>query len=995
MNNQINKLMEGFKNPTTETTPAMMWFWNSDINEEGITFQLENFYKQGIVNFFIHPAGGMRVMYLSDRFFELIRHAVNEAKRIGMKFWIYDENDWPSGMAGGLLREQYPEYRQDELYGQKEIIPMCGMRCMLDRPGKFLRAQRIVEKGGKYYVTDVTDLCEVIEGDDCVNVQYQSRTQGREEVYFFFSQHSDRVIYAPLSRLNSKGVRGYINILKEEVVAKWIEMTHEKYKEAVGDEFGKTVMGVFTDEPTSLYRFDGPHPAPWDDEMEEIFEKQHGYSFMPYMYTLFLEPKTPEEVKARDDFRTTLQYRYFKAFAYQVSDWCRKNNLLFTGHFGGEEHVAAMMAQGDMMEEAMIMDIPGMDTIGCKYAIDNNDYNVAPKLITSAAKFNGSKIVLSETYTTSGHDYKLWQMKRLGNRILGMGVNMMQFMGAQYSYFGSRKGCFTTYNYENPVFAHFKLYNDYVARIQHLSRATTPVANVLVFNPIRQVIQKYDMLDKRHYRHVVQDIYEDIVNGLGHNGIAFDMFSENLTQNIKVFDGYVEAYGYRYDCIVFPDMYYINGGTAELIKDLKKAGVKMIFAHSVPTQIAEKAEKLDIDFDFAPVDNMGMEVFADGNTYLLGPVDWPITDVPCGDALKTIIGDVTLNIESEGRVYINERSNEYCKVYFINNDENRKVTAYIDEVPGMVIYNITSGEEVAYPAENGRIAVELEPLEMVAAVCDTQSAEPYKADNTPKAQPAEVITVDKFDFEAVDGNQLPVAYEVFDKQTGTWEKGTALSIPGSVRLKPNEEFDLRGSVNFDYIPEKVYINLEIYGMKNLKVNGTPLEVSVNTIKYSEFDCRLDVTHLIKKGVNTVEFTTMTEPTQLYLQPPFTYFSGDFGVIKEEAKAVAPNHTLIPGGWEGQSYPYFSGTGIYKADVEIGGEFTKAEIEVECNDVTEVIVNGAWAGKVAWAPYKVDISKFVKTGINNIELKVTSTNGNLFDMPVVNGITGPVAIKLYK
>ena len=68
MNNQICKLMEGFKNPTTETTPAIMWFWNSDINEEGIAFQLEKFREQGIVNFFIHPAGGMRVMYLSDRF---------------------------------------------------------------------------------------------------------------------------------------------------------------------------------------------------------------------------------------------------------------------------------------------------------------------------------------------------------------------------------------------------------------------------------------------------------------------------------------------------------------------------------------------------------------------------------------------------------------------------------------------------------------------------------------------------------------------------------------------------------------------------------------------------------------------------------------------------------------------------------------------------------------------------------------------------------------
>ncbi|MBR5218687.1 MAG: hypothetical protein IKV89_03050 [Clostridia bacterium] len=994
MNNQICKLMEGFKNPTTETTPAIMWFWNSDINEEGIAFQLEKFREQGIVNFFIHPAGGMRVMYLSDRFFELIKFAVDEAKRTGMKFWIYDENDWPSGMAGGLLREKYPEYRQDELYGEKVTVTP-GIRVMLDRKGTFLRAHKINKKNGRYFVTDVTDKCEVIQETDNVNVQYQSFAMQNEEIYFVFSQHSDRVIYAPLSRLGSKGMRGYVNILKEEVIQKWIEMTHEGYKKVVGDEFGKTVMGVFTDEPTSLYRFDGPHPAPWDDEMEEIFEKEHGYSIMPYLYTLFLEPISPEEIKARDDFRTTLKNRYFKAFIYQVSDWCRKNNLLFTGHFGGEEHVPAMMAQGDMMEEAMVMDIPGMDTIGCKYAIDNFDYNVAPKLITSAAKFNGSKIVLSETYTTSGHDYKLWQMKRLGNRILGMGVNMLQYMGAAYSHFGSRKGCFTTYNYENPVFSHFKLYNDYIARIQHLSRQTIPVANVLVFNPIRQIIQKYDMLDKRPGRFVTQEVYEDIVNGLLYKGIGFDMFSENIIENIKVCDGYVEAYGYRYDCVVFPDMHFVNTDTANLVKELRKAGVKMVFAHSVPTIIAETGKNTGIEFSFSPADDYEMEVFVDGNAYMLGIANWPVEHTACASTLKAIIGNPTLNIEADGRVFINERSNEYCKVFFINNDENRKTTAVIDEVPGMVIYNITTGEEVKYPAKDGRISVELEALEMVAAVCDISSDESYNARTEAVAEPASVISIDKFEFEAVDGNQLPVPYEVFDKQTGTWEKGTELTLPASVRLTTCEDYDLRGTVTFDYIPEKVYVNTEIDGMRNFKINGTELEVSVNTVKFSEFDCKLDVTSLIKKGANTVEFTTKTEPTQLYLQPPFTFFSGDFGVIKEEKKAVAPNHTLTAGGWEVQGYPYYSGKGKYTVNVDVADSFTKAEIEVECNDVTEIFVNGEYAGKLAWAPFKLDITKMLKQGANKIELVVTSTNGNLFDMPVVNGITGPVEIKLYK
>ena len=252
MNNEFEQLIKEYKNPSLDYNPALMWFWNGDISEEGITYQLERFREKNIVNFFIHSTNAMHVEYLSDRYFELIKHAVKEAKRLGMKYWIYDELDWPSGMAGGLLREKYPECEQKEIYGQKECYDLYGHRTIINRRGEFLCAQRIIKKQGKYFVTDVTDLCEVSYDGKSVTVQYQSKSFLKEEVVFFFSQHSDRVIYATLGRKTSKGLRGYVNVLREETIAKFIKMTHEKYKEAIGDEFGKTVMGVFTDEPTTL-----------------------------------------------------------------------------------------------------------------------------------------------------------------------------------------------------------------------------------------------------------------------------------------------------------------------------------------------------------------------------------------------------------------------------------------------------------------------------------------------------------------------------------------------------------------------------------------------------------------------------------------------------------------------------------------------------------------------------------------------------------------------
>ena len=103
MNKTCRNLIDAFKNPHTDYGPVVMWFWNDYITKDGITFQLEKFREENITEFFIHPAIGFAVEYLSDHYMELIQFVVQEAKRLGMHYWIYDEYEYPSGTAGGIL----------------------------------------------------------------------------------------------------------------------------------------------------------------------------------------------------------------------------------------------------------------------------------------------------------------------------------------------------------------------------------------------------------------------------------------------------------------------------------------------------------------------------------------------------------------------------------------------------------------------------------------------------------------------------------------------------------------------------------------------------------------------------------------------------------------------------------------------------------------------------------------------------------------------------
>ncbi len=64
---------------------------------------------------FIHPRPGLITEYLSDNWFDLYKYTVDKGKELGMKVWIYDENSYPSGFAGGHVPDEMPEsYNQGQ-----------------------------------------------------------------------------------------------------------------------------------------------------------------------------------------------------------------------------------------------------------------------------------------------------------------------------------------------------------------------------------------------------------------------------------------------------------------------------------------------------------------------------------------------------------------------------------------------------------------------------------------------------------------------------------------------------------------------------------------------------------------------------------------------------------------------------------------------------------------------------------------------------------------
>ena len=991
----FTQLVEGFKEPALEYCPVLMWFWNDTVTKEGITYQLEKFREQNIISFFIHPANGLTIEYLSDEFFELIKHAVKEAKRLGMKYWIYDELDWPSGVAGGLVLQNHPEYRQKELYCAKRGFStndLEGVNGCMDFRGKFICAKRRNTVTGK--VTDVTDKCTVTENGEFTSVYYSSSTVTGEEILYFYSRYNVTNTYTAIASPKNRGVYGWLDMMNYDAVTEFINTTHEKYKAAVGDEFGKTVLGVFTDEPGTGYvaHLDDPIRYAWGDEFVAAFEKDHGYSLIPYIQALFYAPVTDMERKVRQDYVDTAARLFQRNFSQQISEWCQKNGLMFTGHYDVEERLSGQSRYGNFQKVMFYMDVPGIDSIYTSKFIENNNYNTAGKMLEAAAKFTNKDRTLCETYTISGTDYSLPEMKRVANRLMTLGVNMIQFMGAHYSNADGRKAFSgSVAGFFNPLLRFYHQFNNYVASVSYLSASTVPQSKVLLFIPSKQHMQTSTVLPGYSNDVTLQRIYEDSVNALLREGIGYDLICDDFADELSVKDGKIEAFGYKYGCAVFPAMEYVQDDMAKLIEQMKQSGIKMIFVDKLPGFNVTTAKKFDAGFEMNPLDE---HVMQDENSYLIKADKHPINMKMFRKSLKKIIGKPILGIESDLRFYITERENAAAKVYFISNDDNREGKIYIDSQKGMRIFSADTKQEIVTKVENGRVEISVKPYEMTVIICDKASNEEYKsvkAENLTEI--ARINPEDAYEFTPLEGNMLPITCEIFNEEINCWCRAENYHFPAGLYLETNQPYKMRANVGLGYIPKELFLNVEVRGMKRLRINGREVDFSVNTIRWSGWDARIDLTKYVRPGNNVIEADVVTESINRTTCPAFMFLSGDFTLSVFADIPDAKTEVIHSGNWAKQGYKFFSGTGIYKTGVTVEKEFKKAELIVDTKDVAEVYINGEYAGRRIWAYENVDITKQLKQGENDIEVRVTSNLGNLLGTPCVNGIMTPIAVKL--
>jgi hypothetical protein len=314
------------------------------------------------------------------------------------KVWIYDENSYPSGFAGGHVPAVMPDAVRTGLRMLKaSALPRAFAKTMAEGVPLV-----VLRRAGESF-EDVTAGAAALA------------SSGEKGDYYIFT----RVFQTPSPWF---GGFTYVDIMRRDVTEKFLDVTLNAYERAFGAEFGTVVPGVFQDE-AEINPAGGADTINYTPALFQAFQGKWGYDLRPALPSLFEE--AGDFGKVRHDFYATLLDLFIENWAKPYFAYCADHNLAFTGHYWEHEWPFPRVSP-DSLAMAAYAHMPGIDILMNIYQRDPHAQfgNArAVREIRSAANQQGRRRTMSETFGAGGWDMSFEDQKRIGDWEYALGVN--------------------------------------------------------------------------------------------------------------------------------------------------------------------------------------------------------------------------------------------------------------------------------------------------------------------------------------------------------------------------------------------------------------------------------------------------------------------------------------------------------------------------------------------------------------------------------------------
>jgi hypothetical protein len=945
-----------FANPPAEYSSAPFWVWNDTMTDELVISTLRDLAGQGIRQVFIHPRPGLTTPYLSQEWFRLWKVALAEAKRLGIIVWLYDENSYPSGFAGGFVPKQMPESRGIGLKIEEVNQP-------IKLSGDIVGVYRL--NGNNYEnIIEKVRVGEANEQSKCLVA---------------------RVIQAKPGAMFANGP--YVNLLTAGVTEKFLEITLDAYKREIGEEFGKSVPGVFTDEPHIL-------PAggqAWSNDLPQVFEKRWGYSLVDNLPALIRQAGDWKRV--RHNYHATLLELYIERWAKPYYEYCEKNNLEFTGHYW-EHQWPGCGGVPDNMAMSAWMHRPGIDILFNQYGegVRNQFGNVRSVIeIASIANQMGRKRTLCETYGGAGWELRFEDMKRIGDWIYVLGINTMNEHLSYASMRGSRKADYPqSFSYQEPWWQGYHVAAGYFARLSAALSQGEQINEILVMEPTSTAWMYQPDASQKNYVDRIGSEFQRTVVSLAKQQVEFDIGCEDIIGHNGSVDGAALKVGRRaYTTIVLPAlMENLNSRTIELLEKYAANGGQVICCGDAPTLVDGQASERpgilakSVGFrktaagDLASVllsqskNGFSIKQSEDNNSILFHQRR-KLEDGELVFAVNTDIKSACKGIiESAGRSIEKWDAETGTISPYAYEKSERGVKAQFDLAPAGSILLFISNKPI-------------EPAQAKPAAETTiKSAGPMKI----KRNAPNVLTLDYLDLTLGEKTTPKIYYNKAAQMTfaqysmkeNPWDHAVQYEDELiSKKFDPNSGFEAAYYFTIkDSVPKPIYAVIEKPEFYTITCNGKAVKAKKGSWWLDKSFGKIDISSVVKTGENKI--TIMACPFTVYEEIAAIYVLGDFRVEPNDSGfVIVRDEPMQMGPWNKQGYSLYGDSVSYKQQFKV--QQTGGRSFVRLTDwygsVAKVIVNGKEAGYIWHQPWQCDVTGQIKKGSNEIEVIVIGTLKN--------------------
>ena len=954
--------------------PSPFWSWNADLKPEELRWQIRQMHDAGMGGFFMHARGGLQTAYLSKEWMQCVEASLDEAGKLGMDAWLYDENGWPSGFGGGLVNALGEVYQAK--YLRKEIIDAA------DAENKANTLAFFSENGSSFYGKTLPE-----------------NVSGKVMRCFY--------------EVNPY----YVDNLDKKVVAEFIRVTHQHYYENLPPQLLKHLRGIFTDEP-QLSR-DG---IPWSFILEEEFEKEYGCKLLPQLSALFTDQTKSSQTRVR--FWKLCSKLFADAFMKQIGDWCKEHNWELTGHHVLEESFAYQTsANGSMMPQYRYYTLPGVDHL-CR----REPSDMAAIQLFSVGQQYGLKQLLTESFALTGWACNFTGMRWIYQRQMATGINYLCQHLESYSLRGRRKRDYPQSSfYHQPWWEDYKILNDYFSKVGMILATGENKAPVLVIHPVSSMWKRFTgTYEPDVLNFVSQESLKSLTAELNSRLIQHHYADEIIVDECGSVDNGIFTIGQAsYELVLIPQLTNISRKIFELLKKFRKEGGKIArvkentrLGKLTIDGVEASAEELEFFNSIIPFDSEStlaqyaakeiapwMEVYENGIPARSITATW--RDIELSGIPGRFYYLVNTNYRSPAKIrielpftgkgiaVIDQQSGNFCRPDNLV-EENGKTVYY---------HSFGSADALMLFASDRLTADFLPEMNRFNPDSTTIRMIPERSwqiagftDN--------ILTLDHCRYR-VDGGQWLEA-DAIDVQTRLLDLERSCDLELEYDFWIDEDFDASTSIDLAVEePEKFTFTL----------NGEPFKAEVNGYLFDKAFERVSLPANFRTGKNSIgmkirfvqdqetyetirkarifeseynKLSFQTEIESIYLCGKFSIrHHGDTAALANDAVRMKGSFAISsPLNYEivNSANLLTSGLPFFAGKITLRNSFTLTQEEMrqirfltfdlKGANSAKVKINGIDCGAVFWEPFAVPVNNALQMGINSIELELTISLRNM-------------------